>query len=99
IMRNELEDAEVKSNEINGMIDWLRTERNRQFDFDAFYDENRDLFEETFPCILVRGMDEFTEGLSFTIENVESIEEIAGTNLTYVPVVFVVEENTLQEFR
>ena len=31
IMRNELEDAEVKSNEINGMIDWLRTERNRQF--------------------------------------------------------------------
>lgn len=99
IMRNELEDAEVKSNEINGMIDWLRAERNRQFDFDAFYDENRDLFEETFPCILVRGMDEFAEGLSFTLENVESIEEIAGTNLTYVPVVFVVEENTLQEFR
>lgn len=54
IMRNELEDAEVKSNEIKGMIDWLRLERNRQFDFDTFYDVNKGLFEETFSCVLVR---------------------------------------------
>lgn len=99
IMRNELEDAEVKSNEINEMIAWLSTERNRQFDFDAFYDANKGLFEETFSCVLVRGMDELTEGLSFTLENVKSVEEIAGTNLTYVPVVFVVEESTLEQFR
>lgn len=99
IMRNELEDAEVKSNEIDRMIDWLRVEKNRQFDFDTFYDVNRDLFEEMFPCVLVRGADEYTEGSSFILENVESVEELAGTNLTYVPVVFVVEENILQEFR
>lgn len=99
IMRNELEDAEVKSNEINGMIDWLRTERNRQFDFDAFYDANKGLFEEAFSCVLVRGMDELTEDLSFALENVKSVEEIASTNLTYVPVVFVVEESTMHQFR
>ena len=74
IMRNELEDAEVKSNEINEMIAWLSAERNRQFDFDAFYDANKGLFEETFSCVLVRGMDELTEGLSFTLENVKSVE-------------------------
>ncbi len=99
IMRNELEDAEVKRNEINEMIAWLRSERNRQFNFEAFYDANKSLFEESFSCILVKGMDELTEGLSFTLENVKSVEEIAGTNLTYVPVVFVVEESTLQQFR
>lgn len=99
IMRNELEDAEVKRNEINEMVAWLRAERNRQFNFDAFYDANKGLFEETFSCVLVRGMDELTEGLSFALENVKSVEEIAGTNLTYVPVVFVVEENTIQQFR
>lgn len=99
IMRNELEDAEVKSNEINGMIDWLRSERNRQFDFDTFYDDNKGVFEETFSCILVRGMDELAENLSFTLENVKGVGEIAGTNLTYVPVVFVVEESTMQQFR
>lgn len=99
IMRNELEDAEVKSNEINGMIDWLRSEKNRQFDFDAFYDANKGLFEETFSCVLVRGMDELTEDLSFTLENVKSVEEIASTHLTYVPVVFVVEEETMKQFR
>ncbi len=99
IMRNELEDAEVKSNEINGMIDWLRSERNRQFDFDAFYDANEGLFEETFLCVLVRGMDELAEDLSFALENVKSVEEIASTDLTYVPVIFVVEENTMHQFR
>lgn len=99
IMRNELEDAEVKSGEINQMIAWLRAERNRQFDFDAFYDANKGLFEETFSCVVVRGMDELTEGLSFILENVKSVKEIAGTNLTYVPVVFVVEESTLWQFR
>lgn len=99
IMRNELEDAEIKSNEIKGMIDWLRAERNRQFDFDAFYDANKGLFEETFSCVLVRGMDELAEDLSFTLENVKSVEEIANTNLTYVPVVFVVEESTMKRFR
>lgn len=99
IMRNELEDAEVKSNEINEMIDWLRTEKNRQFDFNAFYNVNRELFEDAFSCVVVRGMDEITEGLTFTLENVKSVEEIAGTDLTYVPIVFVVEDSTLQQFR
>ena len=99
IMRNELEDAEVKSDEINKMLEWLRSERNRQFDFDVYYNANKELFEETFSCVLIRGIDELTEGLTFTLENVNSIEEIAGTNLTYVPVVFVVENNILKRFR
>lgn len=99
IMRNELEDAEVKRNEINRTIDWLRSERNRQFDFDTFYDTNKGLFEETFSCVLIRGMDELAEDLSFTLENVKSVEEIENTNLTYVPVVFVVEESTMKRFR
>lgn len=99
IMRNELEDAEVKSNEINEMIAWLRSEKNRQFDFDTFYDVNKSLFEETFSCVLVRGMDELAEDLSFTLENVNRVEEVAGTNLTYVPIVFVVEDCTIQQFR
>lgn len=98
IMRNELENAEVKSHEINEMIAWLRSERNRQFDFDAFYDANKELFEETFSCVVIGGMDEL-KGLTFTIENIKSVDEIAGTNLTYVPVVFVIEESTLQQFR
>lgn len=99
IMRNELEDAEVKSDEINKMLEWLRSERNRQFDFEVFYNANKELFEETFSCVLIRGIDEWTEGLTFTLENVNSIEEIAGTNLTYIPVVFVVENNILKKFR
>lgn len=99
IMRNELENAVVKSHEINEMIAWLRSKRNSQFDFDAFYDANKELFEETFLCVVIRGRDELKEGLNFTLENVKSVDEIAGTNLTYVPVVFIIEESTLQQFR
>lgn len=99
IMRNELEDAEIKSNEIRNLIDWLKENRNRQFDFDDFYDANRGLLEETFSCIVIRGKDEVPEDLTFTLENVKSVDEIAGTNLTYVPVVFVIEAETIQLFR
>ena len=99
IMRNELEDAEIKSNEIRDLIEWLKENRNRQFTFDDFYDTNRGLLEETFSCIVIRGTDEVPEDLAFTIENVKSVDEIAGTNLTYVPVVFVIEAETLQFFR
>lgn len=99
IMRNELEDAEIKSNEIRDLIEWLRKNRNRQFDFDDFCDANRSLLEETFSCIVIRGKDEVPEDLTFTLENVKSVDEIAGTNLTYVPVVFVIEAETIQLFR
>lgn len=99
IMRNELEDAEIKSNEIRELIEWLRENRNRQFDFDGFCDANRSLLEETFSCIVIRGKDEVPKDLTFTLENVKSVDEIAGTNLTYVPVVFVIEAETIQLFR
>lgn len=99
IMRNELEDAEIKSNEIRDLIEWLRENRNRQFDFDGFCDANRSLLEETFSCIVIRGKDEVPKDLTFTLENVKSVDEIAGTNLTYVPVVFVIEAETIQFFR
>lgn len=99
IMRNELEDAAIKSNEIKELLEWLRVNRNRQFDFDAFYDANKDVFEETFSCVVVRGKDEVTEDLPFTLENIKSVDEIVGTNLTYVPVVFVIEPDTIQLFR
>ena len=99
IMRNELEDAEIKSNEIRELIEWLRENRNRQFDFDDFCDANRSLLEETFSCIVIRGKDEVPKDLTFTLENVKSVDEIAGTNLTYVPVAFVIEAETIQLFR
>ena len=40
-----------------------------------------------------------TEDLPFAIENLDGVDEIAGTNLTYLPVVFVVEEDTIRQFR
>lgn len=99
IMRNELENAELKIREIEELIDWLRKEENRQFNFESFYDVNKELLEETFSCVIVRGVDELPNGLTFTLENVKGIEELSGINLAYVPVVFVVEERTLLQFR
>ena len=99
IMRNELENAVVKCDEIKKMMGWLRSQKNRQFDFEKFYNTNRELLEETYSCVLVRGSNELTDSLSCALENVKNIEEIAGTNLTYVPIVFVVEESTLEQFR
>ena len=99
VKRNELENSEKKIKEIKELLDWLKKEKNRQFTYGEFYEANKVLFEEEFSCAIVRGADKLKGDLPFSLENVESIEELSGTDLTYVPVVFVVEEKVLQQLR
>lgn len=53
--KNELEDAETKSAAIDSLIQWLRDNPNRKFDFDAFYAANEELFEGSYPYIVING--------------------------------------------
>lgn len=94
IMRDAIEDAEIKRSRIYKLLAWLKKEKNRQFDFEIFYSARQDVFEESFSCVVVRGIDELIEGLPFVIENVNSVEDLADTNLFGVPIVFVVEKDS-----
>lgn len=97
--KNELEDAETKSTETEQLICWLNENQNRKFSFDEFYEENRDLFEGSYPCIVIG--DRLTEVTlsGIEIESVDSVEEIRGTLLTNTPVLLCINDNTLRSFR
>ena len=53
--KNEIEDADTKSKEVDALVSWLKNTPNRKFDFDSFWRETADLFESSYPFIMIRG--------------------------------------------
>lgn len=98
-LKNELECADTKCQEIETLITWLREHKNRKFNFNSFYTDNEELFGGTYSCIVIRGAvsENFDEQIS--VETVESTEELRGTLLTNTPILFFVEEKSIKQFR
>ena len=98
-LKNELEDAYTKSLEIDELLCWLKENSNRKFDLASFQESHADLFEGTYPYIIIRG--DKPEGVNpqISIETVNSIDELKGTLLTNTPILFVVEDSTMMQFR
>lgn len=99
IHKNEIEDADTKSKKVDALVVWLKNTPNRKFDFDEFWGRTAELFEGSYPFILIRGAvpAENKELLSF--ERVESASELRNTDLTSTPIVFYIDEQTKAEFR
>lgn len=97
--KNELEDADTKSQEIDTLLHWLKENHNRKFALDVFLTKHADLFESTYPYIIIRGNapDDFNPQIS--METVGSVNELKGTLLTNTPLVFFVEDSTMKQFR
>ena len=82
IMRNELEDAEIKSNEIRELIEWLRENRNRQFDFDDMIKKDLDKFMDDIRKQVNKTMKEtFDNSTKSMLSN--AVLSILGANETY----------------
>jgi flavodoxin len=97
--KNEIEDADTKSKEVDALISWLKNTPNCKFDFDAFWRETSDLFESSYPFILVRGSLPTNMDSLLSFERVDSATELKNTDLTSTPIVFYIEEKTKPEFR
>ena len=95
----QLEDSETKSMEIDKLLEWLRENDNRNFDVNAFWNENSEFFESTYPYIVVRGI--VPEGLNkdYGIEKVEGADELENTVLVSTPILFYIDENSKKQFR
>lgn len=98
-LKNELEDADTKSQEIDGLLHWLKEHPNRKFDLETFQASHADLLEGTYSYIIIRGgtPDGFNPQIS--IETVGSVDELKGTLLTNTPLLFFVEDGTMKQFR
>ena len=53
--KNEIEDSETKSAEIDRLLEWLKQHPNRKFDYDSFWEKNRELFESGYPFFIIGG--------------------------------------------
>lgn len=97
--KNEIEDADTKSKEVDALVSWLKNTPNRKFDFDSFWRETADLFESSYPFIMIRGSLPTNEDSLLSFERVDSAIELKNTELTSTPIVFYIEEETKPEFR
>ena len=55
IHKNEIEDADTKSQEVDELVNWLRENPNRKFNFSSFWNENLELFEGAYTYIVLGG--------------------------------------------
>ena len=97
--RNELEDSVTKSAEIDQLLDWLRMHPNRKFDFDEFWEKNEELFEGTYPFIIIGRNAPDKMEMFISPESVGSAKELTNTNLSGTPILFFVEEENRRQIR
>lgn len=97
--RNEIENADTKRKEVDELILWLKNTPNRKFDFDAFWRQTADVFEGSYPYIMIRGSLPSDAESLLSLERVDSAIELKNTNLTSTPIVFYIDEETKTEFR
>lgn len=92
--KNELEDAQVKSDAVDALVQWLRDHPNRKFDFGAFYDEHAEFFESAYPYVIINGSEDVVVHPQVSAEHVRSAAELQDTVLVNTPVLFYLEPAT-----
>lgn len=99
IHKHKLEDAETKSSRIDDLISWLKDVPNRRFDFASFWEIHSDLFESTYPYIIIGGEAPGYLNPSIGVELVDNMSELSTTDLTSTPILFVVDKQNYEQFR
>lgn len=89
--KNELEDSETKSGAIDDLLQWLRENRNRKFDFEAFYEKNQEHFESAYPYVIINGTTDVQIHPQVSAECVRNAAELEDTVLTNTPILFYLE--------
>ena len=89
--KNELEDAETKSDAIEALVQWLRDNPNRKFDFHDFYTSNQEHFESAYPYVVINGNADVDVHPQVSAELVRNAAELQDTVLTNTPILFYLE--------
>ena len=97
--KNEIEDADTKSKEIDELVSWLKNTPSRKFDFENFWQKTSEIFEGLYSYVMIRGSVPSDTGLLMSFERVENAIELKNTDLTSTPIVFYIDEETKPEFR
>ncbi len=99
ILKNELEESTVKSDEIDALLEWLRSTPNRKFDYEQFWEDNKELFESEYPYVIIRGTAPDLQGKAISPEVVSSALELTTADLHSVPILLYIDEKSRADVR
>ena len=88
-----LESRDRKRERINDLIEWLCTEKNRNFDFDSFCREYKEQLVEDYHFIILYvdlQHSVILKNKKIKIDNILHIEELHNTNLTNMPILIFI---------
>ncbi len=99
ILKNELENPETKSREIDSLLEWFRHNPNRKFDFTSFWEEYHELFDGTYPLIILHGSIPESLGGDISPETIGSVEELKSTVLKSTPIIINIDQESESVYR
>lgn len=97
--KNELDDRDSKIEKLEMLLNWLEENPNDRYDFEKKRREHYELFDGDYEFIVLHGRITDTEALKarhISIENVENIEELTSTDLHNIPILYVVDPESVQ---
>ncbi|MDR1464863.1 MAG: hypothetical protein LBJ11_06145 [Oscillospiraceae bacterium] len=98
VHKNELEDAYRKSEELDGLLDWLQSHPNRRFDYPAFRDMHTALLDTDYEFVVMQGGQYASPFPDVAVETVSGTDELAQTDLENTPILFCVSEQSRAAF-
>ena len=92
LFRNMLEDVDIKYQEVGALLQWLKENRNRKFDYASFMDRGAELFEESYLYVIINGDVLEWPDPQVSLEPVDSTAELEALTLYNVPILFCVDD-------
>ena len=96
--KNELDERDDKLKKIDQLLTWLDEASNRRYNIKTVRSENYDLLDADYEYIILHGRvtDSSTfDALHISIENVDHIEELNDTNLHNIPILYVIDKDSV----
>lgn len=100
--KNEIAEREVKLSRISEFLSWLNENRNRKFDYDAFWAENGEFFKGKYSFMVIQKHPvdaSELNGPDVEVEYISEYQEIASTDLHNTPVLIFISEENRREFQ
>ena len=96
--KNELDERDDKLKKIDQLLTWLDETSNRRYNIKTVRSANYDLLDADYEYIILHGRvtDSSTfDALHISIENVDHIEELNDTNLHNIPILYVIDKDSV----
>ena len=100
--KNELDCRESKTEKIDELMDWFEKNPNRKFDFASFRDQNGELFNSDYVCVMLNGemiAHDMKMEYEVSLEIVDTIGELDNTSLFHTPIIIWIDQNTLLKMK